>query len=154
MSVHSAVLLTLALLWCAGCRTTAPLPPADFSAPGWHLQQGQAIWKPAGNRSELAGNLLVATNASGDYFVQFTKDPFPLVTTENVAGQWQIEFGADERSWRGLGEPPARFGWFQLPRALLGAKLARNWNYETVTTNSWRLENSKTGESLEGGFFP
>ena len=154
LAVHSTALLTLALVCGAGCRTAAPLPPADFSAPGWHLQQGQAIWKPAHNRSEIAGDLLFATNASGNYFVQLTKDPFPLATAESVGGRWQIEFGADEHSWRGRGEPPARLVWFQLPRALLGEKIFGNWHFEIVTTNSWRLENRQTGESLEGGFFP
>lgn len=152
-AVHSAARLTLALLFCAGCRTAAPLPPADFAAPGWHLQQGQAIWKPGGRRSELAGDLLVATNANGNFFVQLTKDPFPLATAESVDGRWLIEFGADEHFWRGRGEPPARFVWFQLPRALLGEKIAGNWHFENLTTNSWRLENKRTGETLEGGFF-
>jgi hypothetical protein len=54
----------------------------------------------------------------------------------------------------GRGEPPARFVWFQLPPAMLDEKIHRNWNFQTVTTNSWRLENKQTGETLEGGFFP
>lgn len=153
LALHAAAGLALALVCGAGCRTAAPFPPADVSAPGWHLQQGQAIWKPANNRSDLAGDLLLATNANGDYFVQLTKDPFPVVTAESVEGQWQIEFGADEHAWRGRGEPPARFVWFQLPRALLGEKIAGSWHFEMVTTNSWRLENKHTGETLEGGFF-
>jgi hypothetical protein len=149
--LFAALLLVAPLL--ASCRTAPPPPAADFSAPGWRVQLGQAIWKPAANRSELAGDLLLATNTNGDYFVQLTKDPFPLATAESVDGRWQIEFGADEHSWRGRGEPPARFVWFQLPRALLGEKIAGNWHFEIVTTNSWRLENKRTGETLEGGFF-
>jgi hypothetical protein len=146
--------LVSALLFCTSCRTVDPLPPADLSTPGWRVQQGQAIWKPPGNRSEIAGNLLLATNANGNFFVQLTKDPFPVVTAENIDGRWQIEFGASEHSWRGRGEPPRRFIWFQLSRALLGERIAGNSHFETVTTNSWRLENSRSGEILEGWFFP
>ena len=71
----------LLLLLCAGCATP-PLPPADFSAPGWRVQQGQAVWKPSSSRPELAGDLLLATNVNGNFFVQFSKMPFPLATAQ------------------------------------------------------------------------
>jgi len=122
--------------------------------PGWTLQQGQAVWKPTAKRPELAGELLMATNANGDYFVQFTKNPLPVATAERLKGRWQIIFGADKFSWRGCGEPPKRFVWFQLPRAMAGAPVTGHWQFRTMTTNSWRFENSHTGETLEGGFFP
>jgi hypothetical protein len=140
------------LLLCAGCRTIRTLPPADFSAPGWHVQQGQAVWKQS--RSELAGDLLLATNVNGNFFVQFSKMPFPLATAQVAGDQWQIEFGADKYSWHGRGTPPNRFGWFQLPGALLGTKPGDNWKFTHIETNAWRLQNSHTGETLEGGFFP
>jgi len=146
-------LLLMAIL-ATGCRTAPPLPPADFSAPGWRVQQGQAVWKPSSSRPELAGDLLLATNANGDSFVQFSKIPFPLATAQISGSQWQIEFGADKFSWHGSGTPPDRFAWFQLPRALLGQNLDGNWHFENVMTNSWRLENPRTGETLEGEFFP
>jgi hypothetical protein len=143
-----------AFLFCVSCRTANPPQPADFSTPGWHVLQGQAVWKPTADRAELAGDLLLATNDNGNFFVQFTKNPFPLVTAESMNGQWQIEFGADEHSWSGRGQPPARFSWFQLPPTLLGEKGGGNWSFEKVTSNSWRLANPQTGEILEGGFFP
>lgn len=156
--LHLPFWLWAAWIWVAllltSCRSTNPPRAVDLSAPGWRVQQGQAVWKPSSGRPEIAGDLLLATNASGNIFVQFTKDPFPLVTAENADGQWLIEFGADEHSWDGRGEPPTRFVWFQLPRALLGGKPAGNWHFENVTTNSWRLENRQSGETLEGGFFP
>ena len=136
------------------CRTAPPLPPADFSAPGWRVQQGQAVWKLSSNRPELAGDLLLATNVNGKFFVQLSKIPFPLATAQISGNQWQIEFGADKFSWRGNGTPPSRFVWFQLPRALLGENLNGNWQFKNATTNSWRLENPRTGETLEGEFFP
>ena len=148
------ILSALVLILCAGCRTASPLPPADFSAPGWCVQQGQAVWKPSSSRPELAGDLLLATNGNGNFFIQFSKIPFPLVTAQASGGQWQIEFGADQYAWHGRGTPPNRFGWFQLPRALRDANPGGNWRFTRVETNSFRLQNSHTGEMLEGGFFP
>jgi hypothetical protein len=144
----------LALMICAGCRTANLLPASDFSTPGWRVQQGQAVWKPSSNRPELAGDLLLATNVNGKIFVQFSKIPFPLATAQVSGDQWQIEFGADKFSWHGRGIPPNRFAWFQLPRALRDAHLGGNWKFTRAETNSWRLENSHTGETLEGEFFP
>ncbi len=148
------ILSGLVLVLCAGCRTTPPLPTADFSAPGWHVQQGQAVWKPSQSRPELAGDLLLATNVNGNFFLQFSKMPLPLATARVSGGRWQIEFGADKFSWHGHGNPPDRFAWFQLPRALLDINIGRNWRFTRVETNSWRLKNPRTGESLEGEFFP
>ena len=150
------IFISSALLFfvCAGCRTANPLPPADFSTSGWRVQQGQAVWKPSASRPELAGDLLLATNANGNFFIQFSKIPFPLATAQVSGSQWQVEFGADQYSWHGRGTPPGRFAWFQLPRALFGAGVGGSWQFTRVETNSWRLENPRTGEILEGGFFP
>jgi hypothetical protein len=145
--------LTLPLLW-AGCRTAGLLPTADFSAPGWKIQQGEAVWKPSSSRPELGGDLLLATNANGDCFVQFSKIPFPLATAQVSGNQWRMEYGADKYSWRGHGAPPQRFSWLLLPRALLGANPGDNWRFARPDTHSWRLENPRTGESLEGEFSP
>jgi hypothetical protein len=145
--------MTLLLLACAGCRTV-PLPPADFSAPGWMVESGQAVWKPAANRGELAGDLLLATNANGSCFIQFSKMPFPLVTAQTTGGQWRIEFGANEHAWHGQGRPPRRFAWFQLPRALLGATPDTPWRFTPGTNALWRLDNPDTGETVEGTFTP
>jgi hypothetical protein len=147
-------LFNLAAALAIGCRTAAPLAPADFSAPGWRVQQGQAVWKPSSHRAELAGDLLVATNANGDFFVQFSKTPFPLATAQVSGGQWRVEFGSREYSRQGRGEPPDRFAWFQLPRALLGDGVHSPWKFALGTPGSWRLENPGSGEILEGGFFP
>jgi len=148
------VALILAVPLLVSCRTASRLPPADFSAPGWHVQQGQAVWQPAKNRPGLAGDLLLATNADGNFFVQFSKNPFPVATAQISGDRWQIEFGADEHAWRGCGPTPKRFVWFQLPRALLAENAGRDWQFERVTTNAWRLTNPHTGEALEGRFFP
>ncbi|MGO8766228.1 MAG: hypothetical protein ACLQSR_13965 [Limisphaerales bacterium] len=135
----------------AGCAT-APLPPANLSAPGWTIQQGQAVWKPTQNRHEIAGDLIMATNINGDCFIQFSKTPLTLATAQIAAGHWELQFGNDQYSWRGSGAPPNRFVWFQLPRAFSGATIAPVWQYQS-STNGWQFENSNTGESLEGEFF-
>ena len=147
------LLLTVAL-FLSGCRTPPRLPPADLAAPGWRVQQGQAVWKPTRSRPELAGELILATRTNGDFFVQFAKTPFSLATAQVLDGQWQIEFGDGKRRWGGRGETPGRFAWFQLPHALTNGSLAKHWRCTHPAPDSWRLENLRTGESLEGGFFP
>lgn len=97
---------------------------------------------------------MVATNRNGNFLVQFSKNPFPVATAQVANRDWQIEFGAGERLWRGHGEPPAHFVWFQLPRSLAGAGVVRGWKFERRDTDAWRLENSRTGETLEGELFP
>ena len=146
------------LLLAAGlgvsCRSLVRWPPVDLSAPGYRVQQGQALWKPTKTRPELAGELVLAIKTNGDFFVQFTKTPFTLATAQRVGDQWQIDLGSGDYRRSGHGPPPVRFVWFQLPAALAGAGVSRNWSFDRVTTNSWRLENHRNGEALEGGFFP
>ena len=139
-------------VWLTGCRTAPPLPPADLSQPGWQVQRGQAVWQPPQGRPELAGEILIARRTDGTAFIQFTKDPFPLATAQMTADRWQIDFGAGRRSWRGRGRPPKLFLWFQLPRALHGGAPDSPWRF-SQTNESWRIENPRRGEWLEGRFF-
>jgi hypothetical protein len=148
------LLLAVAPWFCVSCHTTAPLPPANLSAPGWTLRQGQAVWKPSQNRPELVGELLFAANANGDYLIQFSKPPFALASAQVAGDEWQIDFGGGKHTWAGRGEPPRRFVWFQLPRALAGGRPMGSWQLGPATNNFWRLENHRTGEFLEGEFFP
>jgi hypothetical protein len=137
------------MLALVSCRT-ATLPPADFSSPGWHVRQGQAVWRPTKNRPELAGDLLLATNTDGDYFIQFSKTPFTLATVQVAGGAWRIEFGHGQYSSSGHGAPRRRFVWFQLTRALSGMPPAPPCKFVGQPDHSWRLENPRTGEMLEG----
>ncbi len=154
MKPFRQIFATALLALCVSCRTGPPLPPADFSSPGWKVQQGQAVWKPSKKRPELAGDLLLATNANGNDVVQFSKTPFSLASAQVADGAWQIEFGGGRYLWRGRGAPPARFIWFQLPRALNGVEPPRPWKFTLQAGGSWRLENTRTGEFLEGTLFP
>ena len=137
-----------------GCRSGPSLPPADLTAPGWRVQNGQAVWRPGRTRPELAGDLVLATNLTGSLFVQFAKPPFPLALARVEDDRWQIQFGAGAYSRAGRGQPPPRFVWFQLARALVGATLGRGWRFQHPTPQAWRLENPRTGEWLEGRFAP
>jgi hypothetical protein len=152
--IVAAALLAFGLTLCVSCRTARPLPPADFSSPGWSVCQGQAVWKPSKNRPELAGDLLLATNINGNYVIQFSKTPFTLASAQVAEGTWQIKFGGGRHSWSGRGAPPARFVWFQLPRALVATEPPPPWKFTRRQDNSWRMENTRTGEILEGVFFP
>lgn len=145
--------LTTCLL-SGGCRSLVPLPPADLSAPGWRMREGQAVWKPSRGRPELAGELMFAARTNGDFFSQFAKPPFTLATAQITRRRWQIELGQPGRVWSGHGEPPARFVWFELGRILDRKDSSRNWRYTGDVGGAWRLENLRTGETLEGRFFP
>src|SRR5262245_41804452 len=72
-----------ALLIClTACRTIGVLPPVDLSEAGWTVRQGQALWQPRTGAPEIAGEILLATHPDGRQFVQFTKNPFPLVSVQ------------------------------------------------------------------------
>jgi hypothetical protein len=146
--------LILLLALCAGCGTALRLPPVDLSQPGWRTLQGQAVWQPPGHRQEMAGDLLLATNVNGDFFIQFSKTPFTISTAEASGGKWRIQFGEHEYHRSGRGAPPAMFAWFELPRALGGAPPHARWKWEAQPGGKWRLENRRSGETLEGRFFP
>ena len=105
-------------------------------------------------QAELTGEFLLATNANGDFFAQFAKPPFTLVVARSEGDRWQIEFGSGGYSRRGHGRRPGRFAWIQLPTALAGMGVGDDWRLDRPAVNSWRMENRRTGERLEGVFFP
>jgi hypothetical protein len=146
------VLVAVGCFLCLSCRTATPLPPADFAAAGWKLRQGQAVWKPPGDRPELAGDLLLAVNTNGNYVIQFSKTPFSIASAQVADGRWQIELG--QHTWRGQGAPPRRFAWFQVAPVLAGASAVAPWRFTHRAGQLWRLDNAGTGEFLEGQFFP
>jgi len=137
------------LLLFTGCQTLPPLPAVNLKEPGWKVHQGQAVWRRARSAPEIAGEILVATRADGRSFVQFTKAPFPFVTAQTTPEGWEVTAPAQNRRYSGHGQPPARILLLVLPRALAGQPLAENFSWRS-DSNGWRLENRKTGESLEG----
>jgi len=120
--------------------------------PGWTLREGQAVWKPAGKKSEIAGEVQVATRPDdGRSFVQFSKAPFPLVIAQSTTNGWQIEIPAENRRYSGKGNPPERIIWLYLASVLEGEPLPKQWSWHQ-DGSEWHLENKTTGESVEGFF--
>jgi len=138
------------LVLSASCRSISPLPPANLAEPGWTVRHGQAVWKSGADAPEIAGEIVVATRADGRAFTQFTKSPLPFVVAQTTTNTWQIEFAAENRRWAGRGNPPTRLGWLHLARCLSGINPPKDWSFRKGDDGTWRLENRKTGETLEG----
>jgi hypothetical protein len=126
------------------------LPQVDVRASGWEVQHGQAVWQPRIDRPDVAGELLVATRADGQCFIQFTKEPFPIVTAQANSTGWSVCFGPEGQRLGGKGRPPARWVWFQLPCLLEKQAVGGDWSVTRSGTNSFRLENTRTREVLAG----
>ena len=78
--------------------------------------------------------------------------PWPRPKSPTAAGA--LILGQGRVPGAATGAPPSRFVWFQLPRALDRAPVDTPWQRIERTAHSWRLENTSTGEYLEGQFFP
>jgi hypothetical protein len=143
--------MALLLFLAAGCATSRRLAPADLSAPGWTVQNGQAIWK-SGN-SDLAGELIFARRSDGSTALQFIKTPLPLVTAQTRGDRWTITFVADNRTVSGRGAPPAQLLWLHLATALKRQTPPPPLAFATEA-DGWRLENKGTGESIAGFLNP
>lgn len=144
--------------WClwlvagAGCRLLVPpLPPADLHQPGWTVLTGQAVWHLPHAQTELAGDLVLGMAAEGRAYVQFTKSPFPLLVAQENFRQWEVSFPPQNKRYSGKGAPPKKLMWLYLPRILQGAPPPKGWVWRR-NANRWRLENPRTGESVEGFF--
>jgi len=140
------------LLVTLGCQTVGRLPAVDFKESGWTVREGQGLWRVNTGAPEIAGEVLLATNKAGRAFVQFTKNPFPLVIAQTTSNSWQIELPAQNKRYSGRGNPPRRMIWFFLPKALLGSSLPKGLSAQVLENNGWRLENRSSGESIEGYF--
>jgi hypothetical protein len=141
------------LIFLSACNTR-PLPPANFSAPDWKIQQGQAVWRAKKTAPEIAGELLLARNSDGRTVVQFTKTPFPFVIAQTTTNSWQLEVPAQNRKYSGAGKPPARVSWFHLLNALNGIPQSKPWIFRKLENGNWRLENKTSGEMIEGYLTP
>ena len=148
----SRFLCLLLLLWLPACRT-APLPRLNLQEPGWTIREGQAVWKRNGEAPEIAGELLVAT-APGKTFVQFSKSPFPMVVAQSTTNRWQVEIPMQGKRYSAPGKPPARLIWLYLPNMIQGQPPPGHWLFQKLSDDRWRVENKKTGESIEGYLEP
>ena len=132
---------------CIGCRT-APLPPLNLSEPGWQLGQGQALWRSRKDAPEIAGEIILATNTTGRAFIQFLKNPLPLVTAQISPEWWQIELIPEKRRIGGRGIPPRQLLWLQLLRALQQTRLPAGMEFGNTPEGGVRIQDKQTGESI------
>jgi hypothetical protein len=141
------------LLLCAGCQTTTQ-SLFTASGPGWRVQEGQALWCPGRDLPEIGGDLILAVHKDGRCLVQFDKTPLSLVFVETTPDRWLIRFPQRQMGFTGHGPGPTRFAWLYLHAALAGEPLPPPLRFERKPDGSWRLANPRTGETLEGKFFP
>jgi hypothetical protein len=137
--------LALALGGCA----SAPLAPPEMTA-DWKIHQGQATWKPRPGPG-ISGELLVATNSTGDFFIEFSKPPITIANAQRSGKRWHFEFPGAQKSYSGRGAGPGRVIWLHVVPALAGRE--KGWALSTNANGNWRLENRR-GESLEGFLSP
>ncbi len=135
-------------LCLTGCQTVSKSSPFNLSEPGWRLQQGQALWRSKKEAPEIAGEIVLATNANGRAFVQFLKNPLPLVTAEIGPLGWHVEFIPKKRSFSGRGRPPGQLIWLQLLRGLEQGMLPRYFQFSKAPDGGTHIENNRTGESI------
>ena len=86
-------LLTIAML-SSGCRTTTGASLFTTSGPGWHVQEGQALWRPGRGLPELGGDLVMASHEDGRCAIEFAKTPLSLVSAQTTRTNWLIQFPA------------------------------------------------------------
>src|SRR6059036_1416508 len=134
---HRALLMLL-LLGAAGCQTVPPLPRINLNEPGWTVREGQAVWRVKRGVREIAGEILLATRADGRAFVQFSKNPFPLLTAQSSSASWQVEVQTKNKRYSGHGQPPARLIWLYLPRVLAGQAPPLGWSSEKLENGGQR----------------
>lgn len=147
-----SVTLAVLTLFC-GCQTTTQ-NLFTVSGPGWHIQQGQALWRPKSGLPEIGGDLVLASNADGRALIQFDKTPLSMMFAQTTPTRWFIRFPQKQYSFSGHGSGPTRFAWLYLPAALAGKPLPLAFHFSRHQDGSWRLENSGTGEIVEGYLSP
>jgi hypothetical protein len=155
--VHRAFCISLSgiiFFLITGCATLSPLPQVNLSEPGWAVRHGQAVWKRNQQAPEIAGEILLATRADGQVLVQFAKNPLPLVIAQRTTNSWQIESPMQGKRFSGRGNPPVRLLWLQLAGCVAGQQPRKPWRWKKFSNDRWKLENSITGEILEGYFNP
>jgi hypothetical protein len=151
---HLCLLSLLAGVTClCGCLTN-PKDLFTANGPGWRVQQGQALWRPERGLPEFGGDLVLASDADGRCLIQFDKTPIAIVSAQVTSSNWLIRFPQRQMGFSGSGPGPTRFGWLYLHSALAGEKLPEVFHFERKADGGWRLENSHTGESLEGFLSP
>lgn len=147
-TVVAFLALCLSVACAVGCSRIVSLPAVDLDDPRWTIWEGQALWTPRSNLPALAGDLIVARTEDNDVLVSFSKSPFPIFTCQTTGTRWRIDFIDKGRSYSGLGRPPKKFVWFQLPDLLEGASPPKHWRVDKEAQSEWLLLNRKSGEEI------
>jgi hypothetical protein len=146
-------LLLAILVLAAGCQTSR-LALFTAAGPGWRVQEGQALWRPRHGLPELGGDLVMASHADGQCALEFAKTPVALVVAQTTRTNWLVRFPPRDMGFSGRGKPSVRFAWLYLHAALAGEPLPAQFRFERKPDGGWRLENTRTGETLEGYLAP
>lgn len=149
----SVLFLSLAAFIFCGCQSTKQ-KLFVVNGPGWSLQQGQATWRPKASLPEFSGDLILARDAAGRCLIQFDKTPMAILNAQVTTNEWLISFPQRKMSFGGHGRGWTRFAWLYLPAALDGRKLPKDFQFERKSDGGWRLENFRTGETVEGFLAP
>ncbi len=136
-------------LFSPGCQT-ATKSLFTATGPGWHVQEGQALWRPGRGMPELAGDLVMAGHEDGRCAIEFAKTPMSLVSAQTTRTNWLLQFPPQRMEFSGRGPGPTRFAWLYLHTALAGEPLPPPLRFERKPDGGWRLENTRSGETLEG----
>jgi hypothetical protein len=97
---------------------------------------------------------VLASHEDGRCLVQFAKTPMTLVLVQTTRTHWLIQFPPRQMSFSGHRRPPVRFAWLHLHAALAGKQLPSALRFERKPDGGWRLENTRSGETLEGFLAP
>jgi hypothetical protein len=145
--------LLAVLMLCGGCQTVT-MSLFTATGPGWYVQEGQALWRPGREYPELGGDLVLASDENGRCLIQFAKTPMTLVSVQTTRTNWLIQFPPQRMGFSGRGPGPTRFAWLYLHTALAGEPLPPPLRFERKPDGNWRLENTRSGETLEGFLAP
>ena len=140
-------------MFFSGCQT-ATQSLFTAAGPGWHVRQGQALWRPQRGAPEFGGDLVLARDEAGRCLIQFDKTPMTILVAQTDTNRWLIRFPQRQMIFSGRGAAPSRFVWLYLPAALAGDALAAPLQFERQAGGGWRLENVHTGETVEGFLSP
>src|ERR1039457_3084928 len=147
-----AALLPILVL-SSGCQTSVK-SLFIASGPGWHVQEGQALWRHRPGYPESGCDLGRASHEDGRCLIQFAKTPMSLVLAQTTGTNWLIQFPPARMSFSGRRQPPTRFAWLYLHAALSGEQLPPAFHFEREPDGGWRLENTRSGETLKGFLAP
>jgi hypothetical protein len=150
----SRLFLVAGLLFLCGCATTNTQSLFTVSGPGWHVQQGQALWMTKKGGPQLGGDIVFATDDTGRSYAQFEKMPLSIVMVQTTPKEWFLHFAQGGGTYKGHEPATTRTVWLHLADALAGKPLPQPLHFEQETNGNWRLENLKTGEILEGFLSP